>query len=306
MVVLRAVLEKLLTLLGVVALVFLLIHMVPGDPVLVLLGERASAADQAALRAALGLDKPLLVQFGHFLAGLLRGDWGTSMASNKPVLQVMAERMPATATLACVAMAVALALGAAVGLALAWGRPWLRGVLGFVSLTQMVTPSFVLGPVLIVVFSIGLGWFPVSGYAGAASLVLPALTLGSSLSAVVARMLAAGLEAEGEKDYVRTAQAKGAGRVRVRLHVLRNGLLPVVQVVFLQLGMLLTGTVLAEAVFGWPGLGNLLVESLHQRDYPVIQGCLLLISLTYMVCVAVADWASGKLDPRLNRERASA
>jgi peptide/nickel transport system permease protein len=303
---LTAAIHKLITLICVVGLVFLLIHMVPGDPVLVLLGERASAADQQALREALGLNQSLITQFGRFLAGLLRGDWGTSMVSHKPVLTVMAERIPATAALAAVAMVMALVMGFALGVAMVWGSKPLRAGLGGLSLAMLVTPSFVLGPLLIVVFSLGLGLFPVSGYNGASSLVLPALTLGASLAAVIARMLAASLYTETKKDYVRSVYAKGGSLWRARAHAVRNGLLPVVQIVFLQMGMLLTGTVLAEAVFGWPGLGNLLVESLHQRDYPVIQGCLLLISLTYMVCVALADLTSAWLDPRIRSGRSAA
>lgn len=291
--------EKALTVLLVIGLVFLLIHMVPGDPVAALLGDRASPVDREALRAALGLDKPLWSQYVHFVAGVFQGNWGTSMLSNKPVLGLMAERLPATLQLAAAAMAVALGLGGAMGAASVWGPRWTRALFNTASLAFMATPSFVLGPLLVVGLAVGTGVFPISGKAGPLSLVLPALTLGAGMAAVVARMLAASLQDEARKDYIRTIRAKGGGLWRIRAHILRNALLPVVQIVFLQLGMVLTGTVLTEAVFSWPGLGNLLVESLHQRDYPLIQGCLLLISLTYMVCVALADAASALLDPRI-------
>lgn len=287
------------TLFLVVGLVFMLIHVVPGDPVVALLGDRASPADYEALREALGLNLPLWQQFLNFAEGLPRGDWGTSMASHKPVLEVMMERLPATGILAAAAMVVALVLGGILGIAGATGGRLKRIFVDNVTLAMMATPSFVVGPLLIAGVAVGLGLLPVSGMTGWRSVVLPALTLGLGLAAVVARMLTASLSEETHKDYVRTVVAKGGARGLELRHAVRNALLPVVQIVFLQLGMVLTGAVLTEAVFGWPGLGNLLVEALHQRDYPVIQGCLLLISLVYMLCVLLADVASAALDPRV-------
>jgi peptide/nickel transport system permease protein len=180
-------------------------------------------------------------------------------------------------------------------------RAWRRGLDGLL-LALTAVPSFVIGPLLIVVFAVALGWLPVSGNDSALSLVLPAVTLGIGLAAVLARMTSASLKTEIHRDYIRTVLAKGGGaRYALLRHALRNALLPVVQIFFLQLGMVLTGAVLTEAVFGWPGLGNLLVDALHQRDYPVIQGCLLVISLTYMVCVLLADVVSALIDPRVRQ-----
>ncbi|TKW61294.1 MAG: ABC transporter permease [Blastochloris viridis] len=287
------------TLFLVVGLVFMLIHLVPGDPVVALLGDRASPADYMALREALGLNQPLWWQFVSFVGGVFKGDWGVSLISQKPVLGMIWERLPATGVLAAGAMGFALVVGGIAGCAMAFGRKTVRTSVDYISLAAMASPSFVVGPLLIVGVAVGLGILPVSGMQGAASMVLPSVTLGLGLSAVVARMLAESLLEERHKDYVRTVVAKGGEMRRVRWHVVRNALLPTVQIVFLQLGMVLTGAVLTEAVFGWPGLGNLLVEALHQRDYPVIQGCLLLISLVYMLCVLLADVVSALLDPRV-------
>lgn len=297
--VLRRLLGMIPTLILVVGLVFMLIHLVPGDPVVALLGDRASPADYEALREALGLNLPLWQQFLNFVMGLPQGNWGVSLISHKPVLTVMAERLPATGMLAAAAMAVAVILGGALGIAGAVGRRYVRAVIDNVTLAMMATPSFVVGPLLIAGVAVGLGILPVSGMQGWTSVILPAVTLGLGLAAVVARMLAASLDEETHKDYVRTVVAKGGAGSRAVRHAVRNALLPTVQIVFLQLGMVLTGAVLTEAVFGWPGLGNLLVEALHQRDYPVIQGCLLLISLVYMLCVLLADMVSALLDPRV-------
>ncbi len=287
------------TLFLVVGLVFMLIHLVPGDPVVALLGDRASPADYMALREALGLNQPLWWQFIGFVSGVLRGDWGVSLISQRPVLGMIWERLPATGMLAAGAMGFALVVGGIGGCLMAFGRKSVRTSVDYISLAAMASPSFVVGPLLIVGVAVGLGILPVSGMQGAASMILPSITLGLGLAAVVTRMLAESLIEERHKDYVRTVVAKGGDVSRVRWHVVRNALLPTVQIAFLQLGMVLTGAVLTEAVFGWPGLGNLLVEALHQRDYPVIQGCLLLISLVYMLCVLLADVVSALLDPRV-------
>lgn len=290
------------TLLLVVGLVFMLIHLVPGDPVEALLGDRASPADRDALRMALGLDLPLYVQFWHFISGLPFGDWGVSMVSGKPVLSVLLERLPATAWLTLWAMLFVVVWGTLLGVLASSGRVWFREALDQMTLAMVAVPSFVIGPLLIIGFSLKLGWLPVSGAGSWNSVVLPALTLGLGMSAVLARMLGASLRFESRADYMRTAAAKGLPYVTALFrHALRNALLPTVQIVFLQIGMLLTGAVLTEAIFGWPGLGNLLVDALHQRDYPVMQGCLLLISLVYMIALLLADMVSVLLDPRIRR-----
>ncbi|MCP5404686.1 MAG: ABC transporter permease [Pseudomonadaceae bacterium] len=301
--------SRLLTLLLVMGVIFLLIHLVPGDPVEALLGEQASMADREALRRSLRLDLPLGQQFADFLGGVVTGDWGTSMVRSQPVLGLMAERAPATVVLALAAMAVAVAVG---GVAGTWVAVLASGIrrkahdarlavwLDRLLLALLATPTFCLGPLLMLVFAIWLGWLPVSGFGGVASLILPALTLGVGMGAHLARLLSASLQEELAADYLRTARAKGAsGSRRLWHHALRNALVPVVIIFCLQLGMVLTGTVLTEAVFGWPGLGSLLVEALHGRDYPLVQGLLLLISLTYMAAVMLGDWLAGRLDPRL-------
>lgn len=298
-VVLRRLMGMIPTLVLVVGLVFLLIHMVPGDPVVALLGDRATPSDYEALRRALGLDLPLHQQFINFVSGLLRGDWGTSMVTQMPVLSMLCSRLPATGALAAGAIGIAVVFGGIAGILGASKRRGVQVVMDYSTLAIMATPSFVIGPLLIAGIAVGLGLLPVSGRQGWESAILPSLTLGLGLSAVVARMLTASLNEETHKDYVRTVVAKGGGQGRAMWHAVRNALLPTVQIVFLQLGMVLTGAVLTEAVFGWPGLGNLLIEALHQRDYPVIQGCLLFISLVYMLCVLLADMVSAMLDPRV-------
>ncbi|MFZ2587152.1 MAG: ABC transporter permease [Alphaproteobacteria bacterium] len=291
---------RLFTLLLVMTLIFLLIHLVPGDPVEALLGEQASVVDREALRTALGLDLPLHTQFVNFMGGLATGDWGTSLVRNKPVLGLMAERAMPTVVLALAAMAVATVVGGVGGIATALAKPAAKGWWEKGLLAVLATPTFCLGPLLMLVLAVGLGWLPVSGFDGPRSLVLPALTLGLGLGTHLARLLAASLSDELEAEYLRTARAKGAsGARRLFHHALRNALVPVVIIFCLQLGMVLTGTVLTEAVFGWPGLGSLLVEALHGRDYPLVQGLLLLISLTYMAALVLGDWLAGRLDGRL-------
>lgn len=281
------------------SMVFMLLHVLPGDPVVAMLGERASPSDLAALRGSLGLDRPLWEQYGAYWQGLWHGDLGQSLMSGKPVWQLMLDRLPATGVLALAAMGVALLVG--LGLAVLGAQaPSVRRWLGrTAALGLMALPSFVLGPLLMLVFAVGLGWLPVSGTGSVAHLVLPAVTLGLGLAAVVGRMGAATLVEVLDTPMVRTVAAKGASPQRQWWHAARNAALPMVQVVCLQAGMVLTGAVLTETIFGWPGLGNLLVEALNTRDYPVIQGCLLVISVTYVLALAVADALAHVLDPRL-------
>lgn len=287
--------------LGVACLVFLLIHLIPGDPVEVILGENARPADREALRQALGLDRSLWVQLGQFLQGLTQFDLGTSLYSRRPVVELLAERLPATMELALAALLVAMIIAFPLGVLAATrqGTVWDRAATAL-ALIGVSVPNFWLGPLLILVFSIGLGWFPVSGRTGLSSLVLPALTLGSAMAAILSRMVrAALLEVLGE-DYIRTARAKGlpAGQVLWR-HALRNALLPVITVLGLQLGALLGGAVITEVVFAWPGIGQLTVESIQRRDYPVVQGCVLLISLAYVVVNTLTDLVYAWADPRV-------
>ncbi len=287
-------------LVGVACLVFLLLHLVPGDPVEVMLGERAGAADREALRQALGLDRPVLEQLAASLWGLLHLDLGRSLYDGRPVAALLAERLPATLELAAAALAVALAVALPLGILAAVRRgPWDAGAMGL-ALLGVSVPNFWLGPLLILLFAIGLGWLPVSGREGPASVVLPALTLGTALAAVLARMVRASLLEALQEEHVRTARAKGLPEAVVILrHALRPALLPVVTVLGLQLGVLLGGAVVTETVFAWPGLGTLTIEAIQRRDYPVVQGCVLLIAAGYVLANALTDLAYGWLDPRV-------
>lgn len=301
--VLRRLAGLLPTMLAVVTVVFLLIHAVPGDPVAAILGDRAAPDDVAAMRAALGLDRPLPEQFVHYLRGVAAGDWGYSLVSGRPVLELIGERMPATGLLAAAALAVALAVGMLAGPWLARRRGVAREVADGAVLALVAVPSFVIGPLLMLVFAVGLGWLPVSGADSLWGLVLPAVTLGLGMGAVLARLLASSLGEVAGRPFVVTAVAKGAARGRVFWrHLWRNALIPAVQIFFLQMGMVLTGAVLTEAVFGWPGVGNLLVEALQGRDYPLLQGCLLMIALVYGVMTLLADVVSAVLDPRVRHD----
>lgn len=293
-----------LVILGVTSLVFLLLHLVPGDPVEVMLGESASPADRTALRAALGLDLPLWQQWFNYLGQLLQFDLGTSLHSKRPITDMLVERIPMTALLGVASLLAALALALPIGILSALFHNQLadRAAMMF-ALAGIAIPNFWLGPLLILVFSFWLGWLPVSGVNGAASLVLPALTLGTALAALQSRMIRTALLEELNKDYVRAARARGLEEYRVIIrHALRNALLPVTTVLGLQLGALLTGAVVTEQIFSWPGVGQLLIDSIQRRDYPVVQACILFISLTYVLVNLVTDLTYGVLDPRIRLE----
>lgn len=286
---------------GVLLLTFLLVHLVPGDPVEVMLGESASSADRTQLRADLGLDQPLPRQFLSYLAKLSHGDFGRSIHSHQPISALLAERIPATAKLALTALLIALCIGLPLGIiaALKAGR-WPDSFATMLSLTLSAMPHFWLGPLFMLVFALWLGWLPVSGMEGATSIVLPALTLGFGLAAILTRMTRASLLEVLHEDFVRTARAKGLPERTVILrHALRAALLPVVTVVGLQLGSLLAGAVITETVFGWDGVGRLLVESIEKRDYPVTQACVLVIALVYVLVNLLTDLAYTRLDPRI-------
>jgi peptide/nickel transport system permease protein len=286
---------------GVCTLVFLLIHLVPGDPVEAMLGESARPADRAALRADLGLDRPLVEQYLTYLARLARLDLGVSFQDRRPVRDLLAERIPPTLELAAAALLLALALALPLGVLAARHRGGAldSGAMGF-SLLGISIPNFWLGPMLILVFSLWLGWTPVSGRDGPASLLLPAVTLGTGLAAVLARMVRSSVLEVLEEDYVRTARAKGLPETVVMWrHALRNAWLPVLTLLGLQLGGLLGGAVITETVFAWPGVGSLLVEAIQGRDYPVVQACVLLISLAYVLVNTLTDLVYAWVDPRI-------
>lgn len=285
----------------VVTLVFLLIHLVPGDPVEQMLGERAQAADVERMRHTLGLDQPVLTQYVRYLGGLVHGDLGQSFRFNSPVTEIILARYPATIllTLASLLVALLLSIPAGVQAAVHRGR-WADGVLGFLSLLGLSFPNFALGPVLILVFSVEAGWLPVSGSGSLLHLILPAVTLGTALAAILTRMVRMSVLEELGQDYVRTARAKGLAEPRVRYkHVLRNGLIPVVTLLGLQLGALLSGAMVTETIFSWPGIGRLTLEAINSRDYPLVQGCFLTIAITYVVVNLITDLVYSVVDPRI-------
>lgn len=289
------------TLLGVTLLVFGFLALIPGDPVEMMLGESAAPADAAALRAQLGLDRPLGVRLLDFLGDLARGDLGTSLAFRAPVARVIAERWPATLELAAAAFVIALVIALPLGV-LAGLRPHGPGdrAARLVSLAGTCLPSFWLGPLLVLVFSFWLGWLPVSGRGGPAHLVLPAVTLALGMAGVLVRLTRASLLTALREDHVRTARAKGCAPWRVvALHALRTALVPVVTVASLQGGALLAGAIVTETVFAWPGLGRLVVQAIAARDYPLVQGCVLVLGASYVVVNALADVLAARLDPRL-------
>jgi len=288
------------TLLGVTALVFAFLHLVPGDPVEIMLGESAMPADVEAMRRDLGLDRSLPAQLIAYLGGALRGDLGHSLAFRAPVAAVIAERYPATLELAAAAFAVALALALPLGVlaALRPGRAVDR-VIRVLSLGGICLPTVCLGPLLILLFSVRLAWLPVSGRGGWAHLVLPALTLGLGMAGMLVRLTRASMLAALGEDFVRTARAKGASEARVALrHALLAALPPIVTALGLQAGALLAGAVVTETIFAWPGVGRLTVQAIGARDYALVQGCVLAIGCTYVLVNAATDVLVARLDPR--------
>ena len=301
---LRRLLLTVPVLLGVATLVFSLIHLIPGDPAQVMLGDAAAPEDVAALRQRLGLDHPLYVQYASFLGGLVRGDLGTSLRTEQPVVSAIAERMPATFELALASMAIALLVAIPLGIVAAVNAGTSADhAVTTVALLGISMPNVWLGPLLAIVFSIGLGWFPVSGRGTAAHLVLPAITLGAPLAALLARITRASVIEELRELYVLAARARGVSRSRsILTHAFRNSLIPIVTVLGLQFGSLLTGAVITETIFAWPGVGRLLIQSINFRDYPLVQGCILLIAISYVTMNLLVDVLYGFLDPRIRYE----
>ncbi len=289
---------------GVATLVFSLVHLVPGDPVQAMLGESASPQDIAELRGRLGLDRPLYVQYASFLRGLATGNLGTSLRTSQPVGSAIAERVPATFELALAAMTVAILFAIPLGIvAAARAGTGIDRAATTLALLGISIPNFWLGPLLAIVFAVTLGWLPVSGRGTWAHLVLPAATLGAPLAAVLARMTRASVLEELRELYVLAARARGLSRVRAVLkHAFRNSLIPIVTVLGLQFGAVLTGAVITETIFAWPGVGRLLIQSIGFRDYPLVQGCVLLIAVTYVSMNLLTDLAYGLLDPRIRYE----
>jgi len=294
------ILQAVPTLLGVATLVFLLLHLVPGDPVDALLGEMALATDREALRHAMHLDEPLAAQYIHFLAGLFSGNWGESLMDGRPVLALILERLPATAELAGCSLVLALIFALPLGFWAARyaGRIQDMAAMGF-SLFGVSIPNFWLGPILMLIFSVALGWLPVSGMDQSGSIVLPAITLGTALAAVLSRMARSSWLEAMSTDAIRTGRAMGVSEpVLWWRHAARLAAIPVVTMFALQLGAVLGGAVITETVFDWPGLGRLTIEAIQRRDYPLVQGCVLLIAVFYVLANLLADVSGMLLDPR--------
>ena len=290
---------------GVVTVVFSFIHLVPGDPILAMVGERAQPADIAKLREQLGLNDPLHLQYFRYLSRLVRGDLGVSLHTGKPVIKTIIQRYPATIKLALASLLLALIISIPLGVVSATHRNSTVDHLSMVSaLLGISMPNFWLGPLLIILFSIKLNLLPVSGSEGWSHLILPAITLGTAMTALLTRMVRSTMLEELGQDYIRTARAKGLPeRVVIYKHALKNALIPVVTIVGLQFGTLLTGAIITETIFAWPGLGRLTIQAISQRDYPLVQGCILMISLTYILVNLATDLIYTILDPRIRYQR---
>jgi len=287
----------------VVSIVFLLIHLVPGDPIQQMLGEGATSADLQAARHAYGLDVPIGQQYVNYWRGVLHGNLGQSLRFNRNVAAVIAERYPFTLQLTFAGLAVALALSIPAGVHSARRRNrWDDRVISFVSLLGLSFPNFALGPILILFFAIKLGALPVSGSGPLAHLVLPAITLGGALAAILTRMVRTSMLEELGHDYIRTARAKGLPeRTVVYRHALRNAMIPVLTVVGLQFGALLAGAIVTETIFSWPGIGRLTIQAISNRDYYLVEGCILAIGLTYVGVNFLTDLLYSVANPRIRQ-----
>jgi ABC-type dipeptide/oligopeptide/nickel transport system permease component len=285
----------------VLTLVFLMIHIVPGDPVEQMLGEGAAPGQITELRHSLGLDQPIGRQYVHYLVQLAHGDLGKSLKFGAPVRGVILERYPATLALSFLSLLVCAAIAIPAGVLAAHrrGKTPDRAV-GVFTLFGLAFPNFALGPVLILIFSIELGWLPVSGRGSALNYVLPAATLGAALAAILTRMVRGAMLEELSADYVRTARAKGLSASAVLFrHAFRNALIPIITILGLQFGTLLAGTIVTETIFSWPGIGRLTVQAISARDYPLLQGCILVIAVSYVVVNLLTDVLYSFIDPRV-------
>ena len=290
---------------GILTLVFSLIHLIPGDPAIQIAGENARPQDVQQVRHALGLDQPLGRQYVNYLRNLAHGDLGRSFQTNESVAVEIRQRYPATIQLAFGAMLVALLVAFPLGIISAiYRNSWIDNVARFFALIGVSMPSFWFGPLLIIAFAINHPWFPVSGRdEGLKSLILPSVTMGLALSAILTRMIRVSLADELTQLYVTTAVAKGVSRRKaIFRHALKNALIPVITVLALQFGSLLTGAIITEQIFSWPGLGRLLIQSINTRDYPQVQASILVIALTYIFVNFASDLLYGVVDPRIKLE----
>ena len=288
--------------LGVITVVFFLIHFIPGDPVDIMLGENARPMDKQMLHHELGLDKPLFSQYIDFLKNTAQGNLGKSLHSKQPVLSVILKKYPATMELMLAAIIVALIISMPLGILSALKQySFMDNTSLIISLLGISMPNFWLGPLLIILFSLQLGWLPVSGRGGISHLILPAITLGTAMAAILTRMIRSSLLDVLDEDYITTAKAKGLAYKRVILkHALKNALIPVITIVGLQIGALLTGSIITEMIFAWPGLGRLTIQAIYTRDYPLVQGCVLVIAISYVLVNLLTDLVYTFIDPRIH------
>jgi peptide/nickel transport system permease protein len=300
--ILRRLLQVIPIAFGILTLIFALIHMIPGDPAVQIAGENARAQDIERVRQELGLDKPIWEQYVTYVGNVVRGDFGRSFRTRERVSVEIWQRYPATLQLALGGMVIALLVAFPLGIISAiYRNSWIDHFSRFFALIGVSMPNFWLGPLLIIAFAINLTWFPVSGREeGLRSLFLPSLTLGLSLAAILTRLIRVSLAEELNQLYVTTALAKGVTRQRaIFRHALRNALIPVITVIGLQFGSLLTGAIITEQIFSWPGLGRLLIQSINARDYPQVQASILIIALTYILVNLVTDLLYAFVDPRI-------
>ena len=303
--IIRRILQMIPITLGIITLIFALIHLIPGDPAVQIAGEGARPEDVAQVRKALGLDQPLWKQYVTYLGNLAKGDLGVSFRTGTSVAEEIGARYPATIQLAIGAMFIALLVAFPLGIISAiYRNSWIDNVARFFALVGVSMPSFWFGPLLIIAFAINQPWFPVSGREeGFKSIVLPSLTMGLALAAILTRMIRVSLAEELNQLYVTTAIAKGVTRAKaIFRHALKNALIPVITILALQFGSLLTGAIITEQIFSWPGLGRLLIQSINTRDYPQVQASILIIALTYIMVNFISDLLYGVVDPRIKLE----
>ncbi len=286
---------------GVTTLVFFLIHLIPGDPVELMMGDSAFPADKIQLREQLGLNQPLYEQYLNYMKDLITGNLGDSIHSRKPVLGAILERFPATVELMLGAMIIAIGLAIPLGLLSAVKRgSWIDQIAMLFSLIGVSIPNFWLGPMLILIFAIQLDWLPVNERGTLLHLILPAITLGTALASILSRITRSSVVETLGADYIRTATAKGISDFQIVFqHAFRNALIPVITVVGLQVGVLLSGAIITEFIFDWPGLGLLLIEGIQSRDYPLVQGCVMFIACTYVLVNLFTDLSYVFIDPRV-------
>ena len=303
--VLRRLLLLIPVIFGVITLVFFLIHLIPGDPIDIMLGENASAADRENLTRELHLNEPLGVQYLNFLGRLTHGDLGKSLHSRQEVLSSIKSRYPNTLELALFAMLIAISIALPLGTFSALKQHSIVDSASmFFALLGVSLPNFWLGPLLILFFSIQMDLFPVSGKEGIMDFVLPGITLGLGMAAILTRMIRSSLLEVKNREYILCAKAKGISELSVVLkHTLRNALIPVITIVGLQFGALLAGSIITETIFSWPGIGRLTVQAINSRDYPVVQGCVLMISLTYVFINLGTDLLYAFIDPRIKYQK---